>query len=92
MARLEKDLAEARDAEAERAAVEHELKARVEELRDKVARLTEANRAMVGDADLINTAMMAELDAMRASRRADVTEIDDILAELRPHLSGGTHA
>ena len=67
-----------------------ELKTRVEELRDQVARLTEANRAMVGDAELVNTAMMAELDAMRASRRADMTEVDAILAELQPHVEEQT--
>ena len=63
-----------------------------DDLRDQIARLTEANRVMVGDADLINTSMMAELEAMRASRRADVSDVDDILAQLEPHLEGGVHA
>ncbi len=92
VAQLEKSLAAAKTAEAEKNIVQQKLKASVEDLRDQIARLTEANRAMVGDADLINTSMMAELEAMRASRRADVADVDDILAQLVPHLEGGAHA
>ena len=92
VAELEASLEQAKTGEAEKSVVAQELKARVEELRDQVARLTEANRAMVGDPELVNTSMMAELDAMRASRRADVTEINDIIAQLEPHLEGDAHA
>lgn len=92
VADLEAGLEQAKTAEAEKSAVAQELKARVEELRDQVARLTEANRAMVGDADLVNTSMMAELEAMRAARRADVTEIDDIISQLNPQLEGDANA
>ena len=92
VAQMEKDLKAAEAQDAEKSSVMQELKSRVDELRDQVARLTEANRAMVGDAELVNTAMMAELDAMRASRRADAAEIDDILTDLQPHLAGGAHA
>lgn len=92
VSQLEEALAQAQTTDAEKTAVSQELKARVEDLRDQVARLTEANRAMVGNADLVNTAMMAELEAMRASRRADVAEIDDILSQLEPHIGGEAHA
>ena len=92
VASLEKNLAEAKVAESERNVVQQKLKASIEQLRDQVARLTEANRAMVGDPHLVNTSMMAELEAMRASRRADVAEVDDILAHLAPHVGEPNHA
>ena len=92
VADMEERLKAATESDAEKSAVQRELKARVEELRDQVARLTEANRAMVGQPELVNSAMMAELEAMRASRRADVSELDEILAHLEPHLEGGAHA
>ena len=84
--------AAAKISEAEKNLIQQQLKASVEDLRDQISRLTEANRGMVGDADLINTSMMAELEAMRASRRADVAEVDDILAQIEPHLGEGAHA
>ncbi len=92
VAQLEKSLAAAKTADAEKNLILQKLKSSVEELRDQVARLTEANRGMVGDAELINTSMMAELEAMRASRRADVAEVDEILTQIEPHLEGGRHA
>lgn len=92
VSQLEKSLAAAKTSDAEKNIVQQKLKASIEELRDQVARLTEANRAMVGDASLVNTAMMAELEAMRASRRADVVEVDEILSQIAPHLEEGTHA
>ena len=92
VSQLEKSLAAAKTAEATRNVIHQKLKNSVEELRDQIARLTEANRAMVGDPHLVNTAMMAELEAMRATRRADVAEVEDILAQLQPHLEEGAHA
>jgi DNA repair exonuclease SbcCD ATPase subunit len=92
VAQLEKSLAAAKTGDADKNVILENLKSSVEQLRDQVARLTEANRGMVGDAELINTSMMAELEAMRASRRADVAEVDEILAQIEPHLEGGAHA
>ena len=89
---LENALSAAKTSLAEKDAVQQELKTRLEELRDQVARLTEANRAMVGDAGLVNTAMMAEVEAMRASRRADVSDIDDLIASLNAQMEGDSHA
>ena len=48
------------------------------------ADLRDANAEGVGDADLINKAMVAELEALRAARAADVAEYSVILASLQP--------
>ncbi len=54
------------------------------DLRGVVARLREAMAADLADPDLINATMLAELDALRATREADVAELDAVLAELKP--------
>jgi hypothetical protein len=54
--------------------------------------LSETNSALaaaaveggVSDAALINRAMASELEALRGARAAEVAELDEILAELRP--------
>jgi len=46
--------------------------------------LRTANEAGVGEPHLINKAMMAELEALRASRATDVAEADAILGALTP--------
>ncbi|THH38358.1 hypothetical protein E4Z66_01950 [Aliishimia ponticola] len=56
-------------------------------LREANAALREANEAGVGDAHLINKAMVAELEALRAARSADVAEASAILTALAPVLS-----
>jgi len=89
---LEAKLSAASDAEAAAAARAARLKETIEELRGQIARLTEANRAMVGDADLVNTSMMVELEAMRATRRADAGEIESILALLSSKTGDQAHA
>ena len=53
-------------------------------LRENSRVLREALEAGVGDAQLINTSMAVELAALRASRSAEIAEMDAILAELRP--------
>lgn len=60
------------------------LKAANDELAAANRALSDAAAEGVQDADLINHAMMTELDAMRAARAADVAEMDDILSELKP--------
>lgn len=55
-----------------------------QELSDACAALCEANAQGVGDPELINKAMEAELEALRASRAADVAEASAILSELQP--------
>ena len=58
------------------------------ELRDINAQLRAALEAGVSEPHLINKAMMAELDALRANRAADASEVDAVLAQLTPMLSG----
>lgn len=63
----------------------------LQRLREANQDLADANRALgaaveegVADPNLINHAMLAELEALRAARAADMAEMDDILAELKP--------
>lgn len=71
---------EARDAEMQR------LKSVNEELRTSNAALREANAKGVGDADAVNSAMVTELESLRAARAAERAEIAEILATLEPVL------
>jgi hypothetical protein len=59
-----------------------------EELQKICEALREANEEGVGEPHLINRAMVAELDAMKASRRSEIVEADEIIAALVPLLSG----
>ena len=54
------------------------------QLSDACAALRGANAEGVGDAHLINKAMLAELEALRAARAADAAEASVILASLQP--------
>lgn len=49
--------------------------------------LRDANAEGVGDATLINTAMAAELDALRTIRGAEMVEADQIISALTPLLA-----
>lgn len=49
--------------------------------------LRQANAEGVGDADLINATMQAELEATRSMRRAELAEADEIIAGLMPLLT-----
>ena len=53
-----------------------------QQLRDNNAALREANATGVVEPHLINKAMMAELEGLRAVRASDRTEVDAVLAEL----------
>jgi DNA repair exonuclease SbcCD ATPase subunit len=53
-----------------------------QELRDNNKALREANAKGVGEAHLINKAMLAELEGLRATRSADKSEADAILSEM----------
>ncbi|MGC3936973.1 hypothetical protein ACOTTU_04125 [Roseobacter sp. EG26] len=48
--------------------------------------LRNANAEGVGEPHLINKAMMAELEALRAARAAEIAEADEIIAALTPLL------
>ncbi len=54
------------------------------QLTDACAALREANAQGVGEPHLINKAMLAELEALRAARSADIAEADAILSALTP--------
>jgi hypothetical protein len=56
-------------------------------LRDQLAALRAAQAAGVTEPQLINKAMAAELDALRALRLTEMAEMDEILAALEPHLT-----
>jgi chromosome segregation ATPase len=60
------------------------------ELRDIGAQLREALAQGVAEPQLINRAMLAELEALRAARAADLAEVNAVIAELRP-LVGEVH-
>ncbi|MCX7565201.1 hypothetical protein OS189_02435 [Sulfitobacter sp. F26169L] len=63
------------------------------QLSEACAALRAANSEGVGDPHLINKAMMAELEALRAARAADVAEASVILASLQPLVdSAASHS
>lgn len=62
------------------------LSSTVAQLREDLRRLREAAVQGVVDPSLINKAMMAELEALRATRSAEANEMNDILSALAPIL------
>ena len=56
------------------------------ELRQINDQLRQAIEAGISEPHLVNKAMMAELEALRATRAADAAEMDTIMGELRPIL------
>lgn len=57
-----------------------------DQLRDSNAKLREANEAGVGEPHLINNAMLAELEGLRAVRATDAAEASAIMEQLVPLL------
>lgn len=57
------------------------------ELRDINTQLREAVSGGVSEPHLVNKAMLAELEALRATRSADAAEMDAILEELTPIIA-----
>jgi len=58
-----------------------------DELRNSNQALRAANEAGVGEPHLINKAMMAELEALRAARAVDVSETNAIIDALTPLIA-----
>lgn len=58
------------------------------ELRAVASEMSRALSDGVAEPELVNRAMMAELEALRATRQADRAEMEAILAELDPVLGG----
>ena len=73
-------------------AVIQKMKRVNQRLRENNRALRDANRKGVADPQLINNSMVAELDALRASRESDRAELDTILMELKPLVEGGANA
>ncbi len=59
-----------------------------QQLRENNQALREANEAGVAEPHLINKAMMAELEGLRAARAADRAEADVVLADLGRLIAG----
>jgi chromosome segregation ATPase len=59
-----------------------------DQLRASNAALRAANEEGVGEPHLINKAMLAELEGLRAARAADLSEAGAVLARLEPLLDG----
>jgi len=60
-----------------------QVNADLRQINDQLRRAVEAG---ISEPHLVNKAMMAELEALRATRAADAAEMDAILGELRPIL------
>ena len=59
-----------------------------EQLRTSNAALREANAEGLGDPGLINAAMAAEIDGLRAAQASDKAQVNAVLARLEPLLAG----
>lgn len=84
IAALEKDLSTERARLAELDSQLQGLRQTSADLRDVSAQMRRAIEGQVAEADLINRAALAELDALKAERDADRAEVSAILAELTP--------
>lgn len=56
----------------------------VVQLRETLRSLREVQAGAVADPQLVNKAMLAELEALRATRLTEIAQMDEILAELHP--------
>ena len=61
-------------------------------LREQLRQLREAQEAGLAEPHLLNKAMLAELDALRATRLSEMAELDEISAALDAHLTEAEHA
>ncbi len=64
----------------------HRMRKSTIQLREALRGLREQQEGSV-EAHLINKAMLAELEALRAARSSEAAELDEILAELAPILA-----
>jgi hypothetical protein len=61
-------------------------------LLQQVEALREAQMNGVTEPQLVNKALVVELDALRALRLTEMAEMDEILAALEPHLTEAGNA
>jgi Mg2+ and Co2+ transporter CorA len=60
------------------------MKKTVIQLRESLAALRAAQTGAVADPNLVNKAMLTELEALRATRLTEMAQMEEILAELHP--------
>ncbi len=84
VAALEAKVAELSKALTARDAELQQIKGVNEELRKSNGALREANASGVADPTLVNSAMVTEIESLRAARAAERAELEDILATLEP--------
>jgi hypothetical protein len=60
------------------------MKKTVIQLRESLRALREAQTEAVADPNLVNRAMLTELEALRATRLTEMAQMEEILAELHP--------
>lgn len=75
-----KDALRGRDGEVQR------MRGVNDDLRASNAALREANAEGLADGDMVNSAMLSELEALKAQRAAERAEIDEVLATIEPLL------
>lgn len=68
------------------------LRASNAEMRELNAQLRSAAADGVAEPELVNRALMAEVEALAAQRSTDAAEVDAILAALKPIVEESTHA
>ena len=68
------------------------LRAANDQLRDSNGALRQANQEGVGEPHLINKAMLAELEALRATRATDAAEVEAVLSKLEPLLAAAARS
>lgn len=83
---LEAKVAELSGALSMRDADLQQIKAVNENLRSSNGALREANAKGLGDSDLVNSALVTEIESLRAARATERAEIEDILKTLEPVL------
>lgn len=92
IASLQEDVARMTEALSGMDADVQRLKSVNAELRATNAALRTANAAGLADADLVNSAMSAEVDALRALEAGNRAEIDRALGMLEPMLKEAANA
>ena len=90
--RLEQEVSELKDALAARDTAVRKVRQTNGKLRETNQALRAANARGVGDPDLINSALSAELDALRALQEQDRAELDEVLVSLEPITQEVSHA
>lgn len=87
VAAMETRAAEAEERMAKLDTEIQQLRKAYELMSDANDALRDANSAGVGEPDLINKSLETELEALRAMRKAEMAEADEIMAGLMPLLN-----